>query len=593
MATLATLVVKLVGDIADFQEKMDSAADRVQSAGRTIQSAGRTMTTHVTAPLLGAAVGATHFANQYNAGMANVASLGEEAQAHIAEWKPLVQDIAIEVGKSTGDMSDGLYNVVSAFGVADDTLDVLRINALAAAAGLSTTTEAIDLTSAVTKAYGDTSAEAVQHAADLALRTVQLGQTTFPELAASVGKVTPLTNALGVSQEELFAVMATATGVTGGAAEVSTQLRGVLQALMAPTRDMAVVMDSYGYSSGEAMLEALGLHGVMELLVADAEEGGYPLQALIGSIEGQTLAMAMAGSLSDEYVAKLGEMGDVAGTVDEAVAAQTEGVNANGFAMQQAGVRAQVMAERVGDALAPALTALLIAAEPVIGWLEEAATWFANADQEQQLLIAGVLAAVAAIGPLLMVIGTLTTGLGVVASVIGFLLSPIGLLIAAVVLLGYMIYTNWDMITGVLAAGKMAWDAIWGAIGRKLDEVWTTHIQPIFAAIEGFANWLSGISFNINIPIPDIPDWMKPGSPLPLHTAWQDFHQFLNRADFEPQFALPGGGDMGGVGPPAGGGGRDIYYISIEAEDETAVERAVGRALDRVGVNAANRRRGR
>ena len=38
--------------------------------------------------------------------------------------------------------------------------------------------------------YGDTSAAAVAKASDLALLTVRLGQTTFPELAASIGRVT-------------------------------------------------------------------------------------------------------------------------------------------------------------------------------------------------------------------------------------------------------------------------------------------------------------------------------------------------------------------------------------------------------------------
>ena len=61
-----------------------------------------------------------------------------------------------------------------------------------------------NLLSAVTKGYGDTSAEAVQKAADLSFATVRLGQTTFPELAAAMGKVIPLASTLGVEQEQLF-----------------------------------------------------------------------------------------------------------------------------------------------------------------------------------------------------------------------------------------------------------------------------------------------------------------------------------------------------------------------------------------------------
>ena len=75
-------------------------------------------------------------------------------------------------------------------------------------------------------------------ACDLAFETVRLGQTTFPELAASMGRVVPLAASLKLSQEELFAAMATGTGVTGGAAEVSTQLRAVLQSLLDPSKEL-------------------------------------------------------------------------------------------------------------------------------------------------------------------------------------------------------------------------------------------------------------------------------------------------------------------------------------------------------------------
>ena len=50
----------------------------------------------------------------------------------------------------------------------------------------------------------------VRHAADLALTTVRLGQTDFPQLAAAIGKTTPLAAKLGVTQEELAASYATA-----------------------------------------------------------------------------------------------------------------------------------------------------------------------------------------------------------------------------------------------------------------------------------------------------------------------------------------------------------------------------------------------
>ena len=257
--TLATLVVKLVGDVSGFRSDMDGAGSIVRDAGRSMSATGGDLTRSVTLPIVGAGVAATVMANQFNSGMANVISLVPEAAGQIASLSDDVQTLAVDMGAGTGDMTEGLYQVVSAFGYSDDAMSQLRINAVAAKAGLASTAEAIALTSAVTKGYGDTSAEATQKAADLALRTVQLGQTTFPELAASIGKITPLAAQLGISQEELFSVMATGAGVTGNAGEVATQFRGIMQSLLAPTDSMQAAIEKLGYKSGQEMMNIMGL----------------------------------------------------------------------------------------------------------------------------------------------------------------------------------------------------------------------------------------------------------------------------------------------------------------------------------------------
>lgn len=480
MTILTELKVLLTGDISQFQQSMSTAANTVSSVGANMTSAGKSLTTGVTLPLLGAAAGAVTFANEFNSGMANVASLGTEAAAAVSGWTPMVQQMAIATGKSTGDMTAGLYNVVSAFGVADDTLVVLDVNARAAAAGLSTTTDAINLTSAVTKGYGDTSAEAVTHAADLALMTVQLGQTTFPELAASIGSVVPLAASLGVTQEELFGIMATGTGVTGNASAVSTQLRGVLQSLMAPTTGMTALMADLGYENGQAMLAGLGMQGAIEAIVGAAESSGEPLQGYIGSIEGQTLAMALAGPQADVLSDKLAAMGTAAGALDTAFAAQTTGVNAAGFQWEQLKTQMQVTATNVGQQLLPAFTSLMTFLTPVILYVGQLAERFAALSPNQQLVIAGILALVVAIGPVLVVLGTLISSVG---TVMGAVSAFSGVIATAGAALGIVTVPMWAVIAVVAAVGAAiyllytAWTNNWGGIQEAT--------ATILAAIQG------------------------------------------------------------------------------------------------------------
>jgi len=456
MATIARMNVALAMDSKDFEAGVKSAAASGESLASKLGKIGQGMTAGVTLPLVGAAAAAIKFSTDLNSSMANVASLGV-ASERVAELKDNIQEMAVVTGKSTSDLSGGLYQVISAFGDTADTASILETNAKAAAAGLATTSEAIALTSAVTKGYGDTSAAAVTQAADLALQTVALGQTTFPELAASIGSVTPLAASLGVAQEELFAVMATGTGVTGNASAVSTQLRGVLQSLMAPTENMIALQESMGFSSGDAMLQQLGLQGTIEAVTAAAAKSGAPLQSYIGSIEGQTLALALAGPQAEAYKQKLAAMGQAAGATDKAFAAQTQGINAGGFAMQQLQIRGEVLMQKLGDGLAPALNAVLTAVSPLADGVLAMAGQFANADAGTQTMIVGVLALVAALGPLL-------TMMPAIGAAIGVLTGPIGLVVVAV------------------AALAMAWQTNFGGI-QDITQGLLSTVQPIFQGI--------------------------------------------------------------------------------------------------------------
>jgi len=497
MATVGQLVVKIGADVSDLDQKIRGTQDKLRSAGSAMMSLGAGLSGTVTAPLLGLGAAAMAAGEKLNEGMANVQSLGV-AQDRIESLKGSVQETAILVGKSTEDMAAGLYQAESAFGDTADIGKKLEINAKAAAGGLATVTDSINLTSAVTKGYGDTSATAVQHVADLALKTVALGQTTFPELAGSIGTVTPLASNLGVKMEELFGVMATATGVTGGASEVSTQLRGVLQSLMAPTDSMADLMHSMGFASGEAMLKGKGLQGTISAIITAARKSGQPLQKYIGSVEGQTLALALAGPQAEAFTQKLAEMQNAAGATDAAFEAQTQGVDKNGFALQQAKVKLEVFLQKLYDGMGPALLAVTGLIAPFVDKLLALGDIFAKMTPTQQLWIVGLLGAAAALGPLLIILGMVTNAiaaalpaLAAIGGAFGLLLSPIGLVAIA---LGALVYFNFggirDFAAGILgrlqAAAPLASDALhelWAQLtGIGIDTYDTT--EGIYAFVE-------------------------------------------------------------------------------------------------------------
>ena len=165
------LIVKIGADTSNLTAGLDSSAASLGTFGKAAIAAGAVAVAALVA--IGAkAIGA---ATEMNEAMAGIATLVPDNAARIDDLKRSIQDMAIETGKSTADLADGMFQVISAFGDSAESAKLLDINARAAAAGMATTTDAINLTSAVTKGFGDTSAEAIQKVADLAFKTNELG----------------------------------------------------------------------------------------------------------------------------------------------------------------------------------------------------------------------------------------------------------------------------------------------------------------------------------------------------------------------------------------------------------------------------------
>lgn len=377
-----------IGRVNSKFEEMHSKTEKLQQG---LTRTGRTLTVGLTTPLVALGTKIVKTSENFNKSLANIGTLNVD-NSRLLELKSGIQEVAVEVGKDTTDIADGVYQVVSAYGDTADTLEMTKINAKAAAAGLSTTTDAINLTSAVIKGYGEVSAEATQKASDLAFETVRLGQTTFPQLAASIGKVVPAANALGTSQEELFGVFATLTGVTGDAAEVSTQLGSIFTALMKPSDAMTQALNKMGYESGFAAVKALGLQGTLAGLVDVTGGSDEALVQLAGRKEAVTAMLSLTGAQADTFSKKLGELQNAAGATDRAFAAQTEGVAKAGFTFQQAMVKMQVAAQQFGDSAAPFIDKGANSVSGLADWLNSL-----DDSGRQKLINIGIF--LAAIGP--------------------------------------------------------------------------------------------------------------------------------------------------------------------------------------------------
>ncbi len=361
------MVFKIIGDNEQFDKAvkessayLDDFKQKTGQANEIIGKAAREMAVLTSA--VGAMGAATvKMATDYNAGFAQVYTLLDEGEDRLNELQADVLNLSPVVGKTTDDLTSGLYDVISAFGDTAESAQNLELAAKAATAGNATTQDSVALLSAVTKAYGDTSNEAQQKVANNAFMAVKLGQTTFPELASSIQSVTSQSQVLGVSQEELFAVFSSGTGVIGNAAEVSTKYSAVLTELQKPGDRLASAFDRLGAATGQELIANFGgLSGAMQALQTVADETGEPISNLFGSAEAGKLALHAAGEGAEKFARDLQLIQESAGALDTAFArATTEGPNAFGFQLQQAGLNAKAFAISLGQELIPSVQTLL------------------------------------------------------------------------------------------------------------------------------------------------------------------------------------------------------------------------------------------
>lgn len=361
--------LKKVGSLADKIKGTKVVQVAVKGAAAATKALGKAALIGTAAAFAATATAGTVAVKQaveYQSQMQNVGTLLDgDVKGKLQGMSKELKQVSLDTGVATSDLTDGLYQVVSAFGESADSTKQLEIAAKAAKAGNSTTTDSINLLSAVTKGYGDTSAAAMQKASDLAFMTVKLGQTSFPELASSMGQVVPLASTLKVSQEELFGAMSTLTGVTGSTSEVTTQLKATMQSFLSPSAEMEKTLQKMGYASGAAALESEGLGGILTQLMDSVNGDTVAFANLFSSVEAKNAVLALAGNQAADFAKKTEDMKNASGAAENAFQTQTDSVEAMVGKLKNAG---SVMMTSLGEKALPYLQTAL---EGVISKLPE------------------------------------------------------------------------------------------------------------------------------------------------------------------------------------------------------------------------------
>lgn len=451
-------------------QRLEEYSKKVGETGKKITDVGKGMTAGITTPIAGIGVASANLAMDFESSMAKVSTIADETKVPIDDLKEGIKKLSEDTGQSVTDLSEGLYQAISASVDTGDAIAFMETATKAAVGGFTDNATAVDGLTSVLNAYG-MEASHVDEIANQMLITQNLGKTTFGELAASIGQVAPVASALGISTEELLSSLAVTTAQGLGTSEAITALKASMSNIIKPSKEAAEAAEALGIDFSVSAVQSKGWIGFLKDVREGLKQASPEYDRLLTSVEQGTQKMAemeAAGKKNTDEYKKL--KNEVKGSSKELeLLAQANDSTIGGFAtmfgsveglnsvlmltseqgMQKYGESMETMknnttaledaykkvSETTGTEMQKAMNdiknagveigdILLPVISDIVGKIRDVVQAFSGLSDSQQETIVKIGLVAAAVGPLLMVLGSLCTG---ISGVMNFVSGAIGI----------------------------------------------------------------------------------------------------------------------------------------------------------------------
>lgn len=264
--------------------------------------------------------------NSFDKSMRAVNTMAGQDKAGLNVLTDQVKELSKVIPMAREELAGGLYQVISNGVPQDNWISFLEQSSKAAVGGIADLGQTVTVTSTIIKNYG-LEWDAAGSIQDKMQRTAKNGVTNFEQLATALPRVSGSASQLGISIDELMAVFATTTGVTGNTAEVSTQLAAVLTSLIKPSSEAAKAAESMGISFNAASVKQVGglenFLSTLDITITEyAARTGQLKETiyanLFGSAESLRLLTSLTGEQKEKFSQNIKEMADSTGTIEQA-----------------------------------------------------------------------------------------------------------------------------------------------------------------------------------------------------------------------------------------------------------------------------------
>lgn len=437
--------------------------------------------------------------------MAKVSTIADETEVSYDSMKKSIIDLSNQTGISANDIADNVYNAISAGQSTGDAVSFVTNSTKLAKAGFAEAGQSLDVLTTIMNAYG-LEADRVGMVSDTLVQIQNKGKTTVAELSATMGKIIPTANSMGVSLDQLGAGYALMTSKGIATAETTTYMNSLLNELgKSGTKASEALKKGTGKTFQELTVGGYPLGDVLVMLEKEAKKSGVSLADMFGSAEAGKAALVLATDSGEAFNSLLEDMENSLGATDTAFEKVN---NTTGNKLKQSLNEVKNSAINMGDTLAPITSMVAEGFSKITGMLS-------SLSSEQLKTIAVIGAGVVALNLVLGAVSKVTNSISSVVkgiesiktafnslkkiglAVKAFALAnPATIIIAGIVALIATIVLLWnkcewfrELCYSLFEGLKQAWNAT----VQFFKSCWDWFVGLWNAAVEGVKNIWQGI----------------------------------------------------------------------------------------------------
>lgn len=332
------LLIRITSDTAGLSKGLQSSAAQTSAASKAMESAGRrarvswervglgmqnvgrTMSQFVTIPIAAGFAVAGVAAFKFQDSLMKIQNLTGTSAAQTKAWGDELLKLGAITGQTPLKLAESLYFVASSGFKGAEAMDVIKVSAKAAAAGLGDVKVTADVLTSAMNSYGHNAYTAAE-VTDYLMKTIEVGKAEPVALATSLGRIMPVANQLKIGLDELGGNVAALTLGGLSSAEAVTALRGTMIALVAPAKMSIEQLGKMGlsYQDVKRSIADEGLLPTLKMLWEEVDHNELAMRKLIPNTRALNGVLSLLGANYGENLKVIDKVTHAQGALDKAM----------------------------------------------------------------------------------------------------------------------------------------------------------------------------------------------------------------------------------------------------------------------------------